>query len=295
MTRQGVLITGAGGQLGQALLATAPDWALPVPRTRAELDITDAEAVAAAAGAQSAIINAAAYTAVDQAESDRARAFAVNETGPALLARHCRQHGQPLIHVSTDYVFNGRASRPYRPDAPSDPLGVYGASKLAGEQAILKTGGNAIILRTAWLYAAAGRNFLTTMLRHMRAGRELRVVNDQIGSPTPCRQLAEAIWQTLDHIRADPRPCPEIHHYTASGQTSWHGFATRIAEELRAHAIQAPMPVAIPTSEYPTSAARPAMSVLDCDATCRRFGLAQTAWQDGLHATLAEALAEEQP
>jgi dTDP-4-dehydrorhamnose reductase len=259
-----VLICGAGGQVGGALSALAPTGMHLSPFTHAELDIADAQAVARTVRAcePQVIVNAAAYTAVDRAEGEPQLAQRVNGTGPGTLAAAARECGARLVHISTDYVFDGTACRPYAPESPTRPLGVYGHSKLAGEQAVLATDpAHAVILRTAWIYAAQGRNFVHTMLRVMQANGAVRVVADQVGSPTTAGSVAEAIWSLI----AQPQ-ISGVHHWTDAGVASWYDFAVAIAEEGSALGLitRAVTVTPIRTEDYPTPAQRPAYSVLDC-------------------------------
>jgi dTDP-4-dehydrorhamnose reductase len=258
-----VLLTGAGGQLGRALAALAPAAVRLEALAHTQLDVTREEDVARAVGAlePDAIINAAAYTAVERAEDEPERAQAVNGAGPAYLARAARAAGARLVHISTDYVFDGAASVPYPPQAPTGPLNVYGRSKRAGEEQVLALWPErSLVLRTSWLYAARGANFLNTMLRLMRAGQAVRVVADQLGTPTSARSLAAAIWQIL------ARPgLAGIHHWSDAGVASWYEFAVAIAADARrAGLLAAEVSVTpISTAEYPSRARRPPYSVLD--------------------------------
>lgn len=260
-----VLVTGARGQLGRALAATAPAGVELLALDRGALDVSDAAAVTAAvaAAAPQLVVNAAAYTAVDKAETEREQAFAANGTAPGLLAAAARAAGARFAHISTDFVFDGNATTAYRPDSPTAPLGVYGESKLAGEHAVLAADPDAIIVRTAWVYAAEGGNFARTMLRLMRERPEIRVVADQIGTPTHADSLARAIW-TLDAAGAKG-----IFHWTDAGVASWYDFAVAIEEEGRAAGILTRETAVLPirTEDYPTPARRPAFSVLDKSAT----------------------------
>jgi dTDP-4-dehydrorhamnose reductase len=254
---------------------------------RTELDISDAAAVDAALAAwrPQVVINAAAYTAVDGAEDETELATAINARGPANLARAVdRLAGCRLLHISTDYVFDGRASGAYRPEDRPNPLSVYGRTKLQGENAILEPlGARAVVLRTAWVYAEHGRNFLLTMLRLMRERGAVRVVADQRGTPTAARSVATALWRIAQR--------PEIHgilHWTDRGTDSWFGFATAIAEDARAAGLLAVAPRVTPitTADYPTRAHRPANSVLDIEATIKLLGLTPPHWRDSLRSTL---------
>jgi dTDP-4-dehydrorhamnose reductase len=249
------LVTGAAGQLGQDLLVVLAGDEL-VGRTRADLDITDEAAVDAAVAGHDIVINAAAYTDVDGAEADEAAATAVNGTGVAVLAAACAKHGARLIHVSTDYVFAGDASTPYAEDSPTDPINAYGRSKLVGEQAVLETlPDTGYVVRTAWLYSPHGKNFLTTMLKLAESRDTLSVVTDQVGQPTWTYALAE---QLVALGRSATAPAG-VYHGTASGQTSWHGFARAIfawagLDPERVHETTA--------AEFARPAPRPAYSVL---------------------------------
>ncbi|HEV7159034.1 MAG TPA: dTDP-4-dehydrorhamnose reductase [Caulobacteraceae bacterium] len=279
------LVTGAAGQVGRAWAAAAPDgWRLTA-LARAELDIGDGEAVRRSVErlAPDLILSAAAYTAVDRAESEAEAAFRVNRDGAAHLARAAQAIGARLIHLSTDFVFDGAAGRPYRPDDATGPLGVYGASKLAGEQAVLEALPEALIVRSAWIYGPEGSNFLATMLRLMRSGGEVSVVADQIGAPTSVLTLAPALW-SLAGTEASG-----VWHFTNAGIASWYDFAQAIAEEALAVGLltQAPDVRPIATSDYPTPARRPSYSVLDCQATYARLGAPAPHWREGLRATLA--------
>ncbi len=279
------LVVGAGGQLGQALCAVQPRaWSITA-LSHQDLDVADAAAVAAAVAhvGPDLILNASGYTAVDKAESEPEMALKVNRDGPANLARAAVQCGARLIHVSTDFVFDGRSSRPYKPDDAKGPLGVYGASKLAGEEAVLAAGGRSLIVRTAWVYADAGRNFLLTMLRLMAERSEVRVVADQVGSPTSAESLAVGLWR-LARMRTEG-----VLHLTDAGVASWYDFAWAIAEGGVKLAIlnQAPTVVPIATEDYPTPAVRPAYSVLDCRETWRLLGAPAPHWRVSLARTMA--------
>jgi dTDP-4-dehydrorhamnose reductase len=272
-----VLIAGAGGQLGQALQASAPAGATLVPMDRAALDIGDAAVVASAIGqaAPALVVNAAAYTAVDRAESERDLAWRINADGPANLAAAAAANGARFIHVSTDFVFDGSSGTPYRPDHPTAPLGVYGESKLVGEQAARAAHPQALIVRTAWVYGVTGHNFVRTMLRLMAERDEVRVVADQIGTPTFAGGLAEALW-ALDAAGATG-----LHHWTDSGAASWYDFAVAIQEEALAIGLltrQAPV-VPIATADYPTPARRPSYSVLDKSSAVALVGAPAPHWR----------------
>ncbi|WP_299323390.1 dTDP-4-dehydrorhamnose reductase [Parasphingopyxis sp.] len=272
------VIFGAGGQLGRALRATLPENVAAESFPEEELDICSPNAVAAAIEETKPdiVINAAAYTAVDKAESETDTAFHVNAEAPGHIAQACNDVGARLVHVSTDYVFDGTGERPYRPDDPTGPVSVYGRSKLAGEEAVQAILPDALIVRTAWVYAAGGANFVVTMLRLMAERDELNVVADQIGAPTHADSLARALWALVGN------EAQGVFHYTDAGETSWHGFAMAIEEQARAMGMIDGCTVhPITTAEYPTPAARPAMSLLDCTATYAITGPAKN-WRDEL-------------
>jgi dTDP-4-dehydrorhamnose reductase len=226
------------------------------------------------------VVNAAAYTAVDRAESEPDAAFRANAEAPRSIADACAQRDALLLHYSTDYVFDGRGTLPYREGDPTAPLGIYGASKLAGEQAVRDSGARHLILRTAWVYAAHGKNFLRTMLRLAAERDELRVVADQVGSPTPAALIADVSANVLQR----PPPGSGTWHLTATGDTSWCGFAGAIIDGAHARGLVARRPHITPiaTADYPTPAARPAYSVLDTTALQHDFDLRLPPWQDGL-------------
>lgn len=283
-----LLITGAGGQLGRALqlVQTHVEGDVDiVAASSTDLDIGDADAVAAFVDAAKPdlLINAAAYTAVDKAESDVDTAFRINAEAVGFLSHAARTVGARFVHVSTDFVFDGAAGRPYAPGAPTAPLGVYGASKLRGEEL---AGGDALVVRTAWVYGRHGSNFVRTMLRLMAERDELRVVADQVGTPTWASSLAEAIWKLA---AADAYG---IYHYTDSGVASWYDFAVAIQEEaLAIGLLDRAIPILpIPSSAYPTPARRPHYSVLDTEATNALIG-APPHWRSNLRLVLAELCA----
>jgi dTDP-4-dehydrorhamnose reductase len=283
-----VLLTGSGGQLGRALTLCAPAGTELVALDHASLDLADPVAIerAVAAHRPRVVINAGAYTAVDRAESDRDAAFAVNATAPGVLARACRAHGARLVHVSTDYVFDGTKGVPYLPDDAPAPRNVYGASKLEGERRVAEVAGLSwFIVRTAWVYDATARNFLTTMLRLFRERSEVSVVADQVGTPTSAASLARTLWRAA---AADGEPATL--HYTNAGVASWYDFAAAIHEEARALRLLARdvRVRAIVSDEYPTPARRPAYSVLEKRATLERLRLTPIHWRAELRAVLRE-------
>ena len=289
-----LLLLGGNGQVGRELRRSLAPLGELVVATReggagdaaADFDAPESLAALVAGSAPDVVVNAAAYTAVDQAETDREAAFRVNAEAPAALARACAGRGALLVHYSTDYVFDGNATRPYREDDRTAPLGVYGESKLAGEAAIRDSGARHAILRTAWVYAAHGRNFLRTMLRLAGERDALRVVADQVGAPTPASWIADATAAMLRQGIEDGGTW----HVVADGETSWHGFASAIMREAVAAGLLARAPSVLPigTADYPTPARRPAYSVLDTARLQRDFGLRPPGWETGLRATLRE-------
>jgi dTDP-4-dehydrorhamnose reductase len=283
-----VLITGASGQLGVCLQRTAPAHCIVETRTRSELDLTHREQVAACIAAlqPTVVINAAAYTAVDRAESDREQAYAVNATSVGVLADCCRTVNAKLIHISTDYVFDGQSVVAYETDSPTQPINVYGASKLAGEQSLLDAKNlNWAIVRTAWVYAPWGKNFVLTMLRLMRERGAVSVVCDQIGTPTSALTLARYLWRVAATAQARG-----ILHYTDSGVASWFDFAVAINEEaVTAGLLSQPAIVKpITTAEYPTPAKRPALSILATKASLASAPFEQPHWRTALREVIRE-------
>jgi dTDP-4-dehydrorhamnose reductase len=275
-----ILITGSRGQVGEALQLRFQDRGEVLALDRAALDLANADAIRAAVRRfkPELILNAAAYTAVDRAESDEVSAQAINGKAPGILAAEARRLDALLLHYSTDYVFDGRKNAPYIEEDPTGPLGVYGRTKLAGEQAIAASGCRHLILRSSWIYGARGQNFMLTMLRLARERPQLRVVNDQIGAPTWSHSLADMTLELLDRD-----PPSGIYHATDGGETSWHGFATEI---LKLAGIATPI-VAIPTEDYPTPAQRPRNSRLDNEKRIVAGGTQQP-WEDSLRECLGE-------
>lgn len=234
------------------------------------------------------IINAAAHTAVDQAENEPELAFAINATGPGVLAEEALALGIPLIHYSTDYVFDGSKTEPYDETDVPNPLGVYGKSKLAGEQAINAVQGQHLILRTSWVYSSHGRNFLLTMQRLLQEKPEMRIVADQIGAPTWAGTIAASTLALIEHWQAGQAGVWGTYHLTAQGETSWFGFAQAIGEALREQGKPCANLLPIPSSDYPTPAARPLNSRLDCSRLQHEWGVSQPDWQTALRECLAE-------
>ena len=281
-----VLVMGCNGQLGHSLADTAPTTIDITGLDLPELDITNAAAVLKVCREirPDVIVNAAAYTAVDKAETDDAVATAVNVDGPRNIAVAAREIGARLIHISTDFVFDGKSSVPYKPDAPTNSLSVYGKTKRDGELAVLEeTSGAALVIRTSWLYSKTGSNFVKTMLRLMSEKDELGIVADQIGTPTWADSLAEAVWAFVGVPQQTG-----IFHWSDGGKASWQGFAVAIQEEaLSLGLLKKAIPVhAIKTEDYPTAASRPAYSVLDCSRTIQTINMQPTEWRSNLHKML---------
>ena len=307
-----ILLLGANGQLGRSFIIdgglAARGELVTASRDGRGFDGAAVEAADLAAPESlpglldrlrpDAIVNAAAYTAVDRAEQEEALATSVNGEAVGVLGRWAAEHDALVVHYSTDYVFDGAATAPYPVDAPTAPLGAYGRSKLAGERALRESGAAHFVFRTAWVYAPHGNNFLRTMLRVGAERDELRVVADQVGAPTSTALIVAGTLAVLDAWRAadaaQRRALIGTHHLVASGRTSWHGFATAIFDEAHARGLLARKPrvTAIATADYPTPARRPAWSVLDNSGFQQRFGYALPDWQAGLHGVL-EALTRQ--
>ena len=282
-----VLVTGGRGQLGRSVVrrGTAVGHTVASPDVD-ELDICSVDSVTTgiAAAAPDLVINAAAYTAVDKAEAESERAFAINRDGAGILARACAARGTPLLHVSTDYVFDGTGTRPYREDDALNPLSVYGASKAAGEALVTEAGGT--VVRTSWLFEAKGPSFVHTMLRLAKERPLLKVVADQHGCPTWADDLADGLLALGAHRDRAP-----IYHYVNDGVTTWHAFASAIIELARTHRPLAVERIeAISTADYPTPAKRPANSVLDT-SRIRALGITPPHWRIGLAQVIAQELA----
>jgi dTDP-4-dehydrorhamnose reductase len=291
-----ILLTGAGGQVAWEVERRATAARLSVQAlSKLDLDITDSKAVhklVSSIGPQ-VVINAAAYTAVDKAESEKERAFAVNRDGAGHLAAACAARDIPLVHISTDYVFDGEGKDAYVEENLTGPIGVYGESKLAGEAAVRAFSDRHVILRTAWVYGVHGHNFVKTMLRLGRERDVLRVVDDQRGSPTYAADIADALIVVARRLIGEtlPEGAYGTFHYTGGGAVTWHGFAEKIFE-FAAHDLgRRPKVEAITTAEYPTPAKRPANSVLDCSKIGRIHGIMQRPWEDALKEMLAKTLA----
>jgi len=282
-----ILVFGATGQVARELIGRGAAWGIGIAALgRAAADLADPEACAAAVAAAEAdaVINAAAYTAVDRAETEPALAEVVNAAAPGAMARACAARALPFLHVSTDYVFDGAPGRPWREDDPTGPLGVYGVTKRAGEAAVAAAGGPHAILRTAWVFSAHGSNFVRTMLRLGAERDSLRVVDDQIGGPTPARAIAEALLDIAAAFQAG-RGASGVFHFAGAPAVSWAGFARAIFAQRGG---RAPEVISIPSSDYPTPARRPLNSVLDCGRIAAAYGIAQPDWRTGLDAVLEE-------
>jgi dTDP-4-dehydrorhamnose reductase len=278
-----ILVTGGSGQVARAL-AEAGDAAVHVVgRPVFDFDRPDTLAEAVRDARPWLVVNAAAYTAVDAAEDDQEAAYRANRDGPGRLARLCAHADVPFIHISTDYVFDGAKGVPYLETDPTVPTGVYGASKLAGEQAALAAGAQVVILRTSWVYGATGNNFVRTMLRLGAERDRLRVVGDQRGCPTTSSDLAAAILAIATRLRGGWRDeYGGLFHAAGSGETTWYGLAVATFEEAGRRGMRVPDVEAIATSEYPTKAKRPADSRLDCSKLERVFGVRFPTWQASL-------------
>jgi dTDP-4-dehydrorhamnose reductase len=291
-----IVLLGANGQVGHELRRSLAPLGTVVATTRsgelpdgtrcevANFDDPDSLAELVNRLAPDLVVNAAAYTAVDRAEDDQEAAFRANAEAPGALAEICAQREIPFVHFSTDYVFDGTGTRPYREDDATAPLGVYGASKLAGEEAVRAAGGRHLIFRTAWVYGVRGQNFLRTMLRLAAERDELRVVGDQVGTPTPAYLIADVTAAAISHAQ----PLSGTFHLTATGETSWHGFAEAITDGATERGLlqRSPRVVAIGTADYPTRAKRPGYSCLDTGKLSKALGTSLLDWSAGLEKVL---------
>lgn len=288
-----VLVVGSNGMLGRDLMSTLVQteytvFGLDIP----QIDITRQHELSGVVRdlSPALIINCAAYTAVDKAEQETELAFSINRDGSANLATVCHDQGIPLIHISTDYVFDGTGRRPYRESDPASPIGVYGRSKWEGEEGVRDHLREHLIVRTAWLYGVQGNNFVKTILRLSGEKERIRVVADQFGCPTWARDLAEGLVRMATLISDDPASVQwGTYHFCGQGQTTWHGFAEAIiAEGRRREELKVQQVVPVTTAEYPTPAARPSWSVLDCRKLEENFGIVPRPWQTGLSEMMEE-------
>lgn len=284
-----ILITGQHGQVSQELQRRLEGLGELIVLGSKQLDLADVDLIRQQVRVHrpDLIINAAAHTAVDQAESEPDAAFAINAIAPGILAEEAKALGIPLIHYSTDYVFDGSKPAPYTENDTPNPLGVYGQSKLAGEQAIAAVGGKYLILRTSWVYSSHGKNFLLTMQRLLQEKPQMRIVADQIGAPTWAGTIADSTRALIERWQAGDAGEWGVYHLTAQGETSWFGFAEAIGEQLRAEGKPCAELEAIPSSAYPTPAMRPLNSRLDCSRLQQQWHVSQPQWQDALHECLA--------
>jgi dTDP-4-dehydrorhamnose reductase len=291
-----ILLTGRTGQVGGALCAPLGDLGTVISPDRSQLDLSRPEAISDALDQlkPSLIVNPAAYTAVDRAEDERLLAFRVNADAPKAIAIWAARHKVPLVHFSTDYVFDGSGERPWREDDAPGPLSTYGASKLAGEAAIVAVGGEHLIIRTSWVYANRGQNFMLTIARLAAERKELRIVSDQFGAPTSARVIADAVMKVLTAKQADPatlflHECGII-NVSSSGETSWCGFAAAIVAGLKNRGLHVETECVVPikAEEYPTKARRPRNSRLDLGRLQEIFGIRTLSWQEALEIELDE-------
>lgn len=291
MDRLNVLLTGSSGQLGWELQKTVPAHIRIIATDEKTLDITDQRAVftAVRGTTPNVIINAAAYTAVDKAETETERAYAINAYGPENLAKAAIQSNARLVHISTDFVFDGKQGAPYKTTDSPNPISVYGASKLQGEQRVMASGCDALVLRTAWVYSVHGKNFVKTMLKLMATKDSLAVVGDQIGTPTWARNLAVSVWRAVENNVVG------VAHFTDAGVASWYDFAVAIQEEAFDHGLlssQIPIRM-IASSEYPTPARRPTFGLLDKQDVWNRLNMPPLHWRVALREMLSELRIED--
>ncbi|MEQ8699479.1 MAG: dTDP-4-dehydrorhamnose reductase [Bauldia litoralis] len=289
-----ILIFGGGGQLAQEIVARSALAGVPAVAIRRDAaDIADDRQVADTIRKfePTTVVNAAAYTDFDRAETDSSAAMRANRDGPAVLAEHCRANGLPLIHFSTDYVFDGRKVGPYREDDPAVPLSVYGRSKLAGEEAVRARHADYLILRVSWVYGRYGENFLKTILRLGQERDSLNVVADQHGSPTASTDIADAVIRLIPVVEGGGAPFG-TYHFAGTGETTWYMFAAAILEAAAELTGRTVTVRPIPGSEYPAAAERPANSVLDSGLFERTFGFRAKPWQESTRRVVAELLSE---
>ncbi|MEJ1157932.1 dTDP-4-dehydrorhamnose reductase [Prosthecomicrobium sp. N25] len=291
----GILLTGSTGQVGAELAALDwPEGLTPIAPARAELDLADRASIEHWLMSRdlAGILSVGAYTAVDKAESEVAEAWSVNALAPAVLAAHAARRGIPIVQVSTDYVFDGSKAGPYDVDDPVRPLGVYGASKEGGEQAVRTARARHAILRTSWVVGAHGANFVRTMLRLGRERPVLRVVDDQWGAPALAADVAAVLQTMMIRLVRDPAAPTGTFHFTSSGETTWCGLARAVFEASRRHGGPAPDVQAIATADYPTPARRPANSRLSLERLRNDYGITPRPWQAGIDSLVERLLAE---
>ena len=283
------LIFGGSGQVGRALQDTAPQSTIVIAHDIHDTDICDADAVQRAVkdARPTTIVNCAGFTNVDNAESCRDDAFRVNAEASGTIAEVAARASIRLVHISTDYVFDGTAHQPYPPEAPTGPVNVYGATKLEGERRVLALSASSVVVRTAWVHSGSGANFVRTAVRVLRSGQVMRVVDDQIGTPTRARHLANALWRIAAHPGAD-----RLHHFTDAGVASWYDVAVAVMDTLgEAGMLPSGADVApIASEDYPTPARRPRYSVLDAHACWRTISYTPPHWRHGVVASTHELL-----
>lgn len=281
MVQKTILITGANGQLGREMQEASKNFLHNfLFLSKEELPIDNIEAATKYFNSIDVCVNCAAYTAVDKAESEKEKAFSINGDAVGNLAAFCKERNILFIHISTDYVFDGTATTPYKEDHPVNPIGVYGASKLKGEKLAMENNPESIIIRTSWVYSSFGSNFVKTMLRLMKERESINVVDDQQGCPTYAADLAAAIMQIISY----DNPTPGIYNFSNSGITNWYQFASEIKKITNSSCIVNP----IPSSQFPTAAKRPAYSVLDTYKIQNTFNVAIPEWKDSLKKCLAD-------
>ncbi len=291
-----LLLLGGTGQVGRELQTRLPTGINCIAPSRAELDLNDPDCFTRVFATEpwSAVINAAAYTDVDRAESEPTLAFAVNADAPSRLAAETGRRGIPLIHISTDYVFDGRKGAPYSENDATGPLNAYGRSKLAGEQGVRAATSRHVIVRTSWVYSATGKNFVRTILRLAAERERLTIVADQRGCPTAARDIAKACLDIALRCAEEPDHAPYgLYHFAGAGEATWFEFACAILEMAGGWLPRLPQVVPIQTADYPTKALRPADTRLDCAAIARVFGITARPWREALTATIDCLLSEK--